>query len=346
VSWQYKLGDNTLQNSATNPVFKDVNAVYTSGGTNDVIKVVARVTRSGVTKNYEANIRITPRPIAVKPVDRTKVYDGYALVANDMEIVSGTLVSGDVFNVGAVVYNGSQTAVGSSNSSMFGLTISGSDQRDYAITYAQGILNVMPGGTVNPKPNPDPKPNPNPDPDPDPDPDPNPDPDLDTNTPEPGDGEDEPGGAGNVVTGGGNNSGDGDDVAPEDTGKIDVEDDFTPFGWWWTGTGRWSLFDLICTVFAVVVAIICAIMMTTRRKYDDGYQANDVDDSRVGAKRPAFFVLSILIAVVSIILFVLTQDMKLPMTFFDRWSVVFAIAAALGAISARMTFKKRHEERV
>ena len=54
-----------------------------------------------VSRDYEINVvsamlKVTPRPITVKAKDISKIYDGTPIVANDMEIVEGSLAKGEV----------------------------------------------------------------------------------------------------------------------------------------------------------------------------------------------------------------------------------------------------------
>ena len=65
--------------------------------TNDLLPAIYDVLGNDVTANYKVDfsvgkIEITPRNLEIKPKDYSKVYDGEALVCEDYEILSGSLV--------------------------------------------------------------------------------------------------------------------------------------------------------------------------------------------------------------------------------------------------------------
>jgi len=49
-------------------------------------------------------------------------------------------------------------------------------------------------------------------------------------------------------------------------------------------------------------------------------------------------------AVVGIIVFILTEDMSLPMVLLDNWTIVNAIIFVLGIVSYRFIFKREKNE--
>lgn len=68
----------------------------------DLKPVVFDAVGKDVTKNYNVNftigeIRVVPRPVTVKPVDKIKVYDGVEINLSEVEILSGSLADGQYF---------------------------------------------------------------------------------------------------------------------------------------------------------------------------------------------------------------------------------------------------------
>ena len=68
----------------------------------DLKPVVFDALGKDVTKNYNVHftigeIRVVPRPVTVKPVDKIKVYDGEEITLSEVEIVSGSLADGQYF---------------------------------------------------------------------------------------------------------------------------------------------------------------------------------------------------------------------------------------------------------
>ena len=59
---------------------------------------------------------------------------------------------------------------------------------------------------------------------------------------------------------------------------------------------------------------------------------------------PFWLILTVILAVIGIIVFILTEDMSLPMTFVDIWTLLNAVIFLLGIISMSLTFKKEKRE--
>ncbi len=77
--------------------------------------------------------------------------------------------------------------------------------------------------------------------------------------------------------------------------------------------GEWSLMNLICTLVTVLLAIM---MFITKNKKDEDQYSQHVMLGRV---------LTAIIAVGSVLLFIYTEDMRLAMTMFDKWTFAMAI---------------------
>ncbi len=131
--------------------------------------------------------------------------------------------------------------------------------------------------------------------------------------------------------------------------------------------GSWSLFDLFCTVMMVLTTLVGALWTIVRRrrkKEDDNenvsdngevqgtmayqYEENEDkkirerdDEERVRTIKPLLLILSALFSVVLIVLFVITQDITLPIVIFDLWSIVFGIGLIAGALITRLAFGKK-----
>jgi uncharacterized repeat protein (TIGR01451 family) len=315
VSWEYSLGGNPRQASAFNPAFRDVNEVYTGGGPNNTIKVYVTVTREGKTRQFEANIRITPRPITVKPVDKKKTYDGTALLADSMELVSGTLVGGHGFDTSAVVYQGTQTAVGLSQSLMSGVRIAGSDQRNYAITHARGLLEVLDNDDNN---------------------NPPPDPGIDPGTPGEEEEEEKPQSRpGNNPSGGGNGNNDpvDDPLGPTDPEGSSIEEIESPTGSFWSFTG-WSLLSLILSLIAVLSAvyhILSALVLRLRQRKEEALPNEDESQDVTGLThkgavlRTAVIALGLLTAAI----WLLFEDLTTHMVLVNRFTIIVGICFIL-----------------
>ncbi len=98
------------------------------------------------------------------------------------------------------------------------------------------------------------------------------------------------------------------------------------------GGAAWSLLDLILTIVTGLLAVSLLITYFTGRKEEDEEEYGEV--KRKGLLR----ILSAVPMIGAIILFILTQDMTLPMIIVDEWTIVFA---AITLVQAGITFFSR-----
>ena len=135
-------------------------------------------------------------------------------------------------------------------------------------------------------------------------------------------------------------------VADNPTPQVEsITDDGNALG---EGEGTWSLFDLIATVMATILAAIMLILAfgRNRKEGDDEETAaaktangEEVESDEVYKRKRLGRVLSVIPAAASIVLFILTQDMTQPMAIFDQWSIVFGIIGIINIVLAIATRK-------
>jgi membrane protein implicated in regulation of membrane protease activity len=58
-----------------------------------------------------------------------------------------------------------------------------------------------------------------------------------------------------------------------------------------------------------------------------------------------WLIAAIAFAIAACILFILTQDIRLPMVWMDRWTIVHAIIAVVELISIWMVFKRKKKDK-
>jgi hypothetical protein len=111
------------------------------------------------------------------------------------------------------------------------------------------------------------------------------------------------------------------------------------------GIDSWSLLDLMLAIAGAILAIGTLIAASRRRKNDkdDETYFEETGEYREDQKRSRkiFLAGSIIASIVSIILFILTQDMRLPMVFIDIWTIVFALILAVEILFSKLTFPKK-----
>ena len=98
------------------------------------------VTSQFKVKTVNGKLVIDKRAVTIKPKDATKAYDGKPLKATEWEVVSGSFVDGQ--SIADPQYDGSQTAPGSSESSITWSYAEGTNADNYDITAAKGSLTV------------------------------------------------------------------------------------------------------------------------------------------------------------------------------------------------------------
>ena len=94
---------------------------------------------------------------------------------------------------------------------------------------------------------------------------------------------------------------------------------------------KWALFNLILTIMTGVFMILHFLVYPARR--------------RKGGRRSGMRLLTVAATVIAIILFVLTEDMSLPMGMADRWTVwhvaILAAAMALAILGRKRSAAPR-----
>jgi hypothetical protein len=320
------------------------------------------VTSSYIIRYTEGDLTVTPRPITVKPVDKSKVYDGKSLKADDIELAGGTLVSGHKLNGSAALHRGSQTAVGKSNSTVTGAKVTGANGSDltsnYVITNASGKLTVTakdeppvdpPVPPVVPPVVPPTPPTPvDPPTVPDAEVPPVP-PILTPVTPTP-----------SVVVA--PPADQPEPINPAQTAETSVSQTMVvqaatesgipilPGGIPLiapAGFETWALINLIlaiASVILIVLTLIASAWRARRRSGEDYGRYDGEGQMREGKTRTGFLIFAAILSVVSVVLFLFTQDMKLPMVLADIWTIVFAALFAAEILFVKFTGRKDRRE--
>ncbi len=99
----------------------------------------------------------------------------------------------------------------------------------------------------------------------------------------------------------------------------------------------WSLFDLMMTVFGLILSI-----MVLRKKKEDEAEVQQDDEQYKKYKMMRISVS--LLFVFNLILLFITQDFTQPMTFFDKYSIIFGLVALVQVIITAIVYKKQNDE--
>jgi len=136
---------------------------------------------------------------------------------------------------------------------------------------------------------------------------------------------------------------------PDDTIYI-IEDWQIPLSPWWgdSGASTWALWNLILSIAGAILALMMGIRILLSKKRDsDGYggiyDAAEEDEDRKNNK--LLLVLAIpFLAIIAIIIFILSQDMRQSMTTVDWWTLVHITLFIAGLLSYIFAFKRRKDE--
>lgn len=116
----------------------------------------------------------------------------------------------------------------------------------------------------------------------------------------------------------------------------EVQDEDTPLS---KGpAGYWALLNLLLAIFTVVSSVVLLVLYFKGKKDDD---EEDEDEEEKELKRKGIYrLLSIIPAVVSVVLFFLTENMSLPMILVDEWTLWMAVIAVVNVVLAILSKKK------
>ena len=135
-----------------------------------------------------------------------------------------------------------------------------------------------------------------------------------------------------------------DPTEPTPTPELeDIEDTDTPT----TGyTRAWALVNLICAILTVIFSVVLLIGLVGKKtKTEEAENGEEVEKEIKKKKFWRFF--SIVPALAAVIVFLLTEDMRLPMVFVDRWTllmVIIGLVQVFVMVFAKKTKKDPDEE--
>lgn len=117
------------------------------------------------------------------------------------------------------------------------------------------------------------------------------------------------------------------------------------------GEDYWALINLICMLLTWLTAIVAGILYIKRRREAPDEEeaiaeAEEYEDPQKLKRKGLLRILTVLVAIISLIVFILTEDMTLPMELVDEytiWMIIFLAAALLLALVSRKTTEETEE---
>jgi len=281
-------------------------------------------------------LSVTPRPLSITAGSSSRMFNGTPLTNGSATITGGSLAPGQTLS--SVSVTGSQTAVGSSANTPSGAVIRGGNganvTANYAVTYNPGILTVTPAPVIPVTPVTPPT-----------------DPVDPVDPVDPEDPTD-----GTIIEDDDPPLAPAPPADPEDDGLVEIETDDPPLD---PGPGgrrtAWALWNLILSVAGALLAITMGIRLLIKKRREDEEDDEEAhlmtrteeEEEQEEKKRRnrLLLILAIpILAIIAIIIFIITQDMRLPIRLVDWWTLAHVILFVAGLLCYIFAFKRKKDK--
>ncbi len=108
------------------------------------------------------------------------------------------------------------------------------------------------------------------------------------------------------------------------------------------GTGAWAILNLMAAVLSAVLSLVLLVLGLTGRdhRFEAAADAAEGGEENKEIKRKGLLrILSLIPAIASIVIFILTEDLSQPMVLADRWTALMAVLLAVTALLAILSKK-------
>ena len=313
----------------------DIDGSITNMGTEDATVKKYTVNRSGndIAGNYnvttkKGTLTVNARPVIIIPLDASKVFDGAPLTATDVIVHTSSkydMVAGDKLT--DPVFDTEITDAGSAPVKVKSVKVNGETNNNYEFESLAGTLTI----TENP--------------------------DVLGETSDPSN----PSGSESNFTPKDDGSVLGEGAQPDTSDKglknalgLTIGDTTIPlFG---NGFDSWALVNLMLTVAGILLALGMIFTTVYRRMRDnkEGYtyeesytydrDNEDPDYIEKRRNRKLFIIAAAICAIAGLVLFIITQDVSLPIVLLDFWTIFNLIIFVVEVICVSMAFRKKKEE--
>jgi len=106
--------------------------------------------------------------------------------------------------------------------------------------------------------------------------------------------------------------------------------------------GTWALINLIMTIGSVIIALGMLITFIFKKTYEDDEEEYSEEEDE--GKHKLTKVLGLLPAVLAVMMFILTEDMSLPMVLVDKWTIPMVLIFVISVVLAGLTQNKKKDE--
>ena len=122
-----------------------------------------------------------------------------------------------------------------------------------------------------------------------------------------------------------------------------INDDETPEA---AVKGHWALINLVCALLSVLLGVI--VILSKRKKdeeedEDEQVVESEEDDEETSTRHRRWKVVAGIDAIVSVVVFIFTENITLPMQLVDKWTILMVVFLLVSVVSTYFA-RKWHEE--
>ena len=121
-------------------------------------------------------------------------------------------------------------------------------------------------------------------------------------------------------------------TAPEEPELIDTKPE---------SFGVWALLNLIALIATAFTAL--GMILTNKKEKEEDSENENASEEEEG-KRKNSKLFGIIPAVVALVVFILTENMKLPMVIIDRWTLLMAVILLVNLVLAYLTRRDKNQK--
>ncbi len=110
--------------------------------------------------------------------------------------------------------------------------------------------------------------------------------------------------------------------------------------------GHWALVNLLLTIFTVLSTVVLAIGHFIQKHKEREGTEEDAQQHQTSVKRKTVAIIcSALVSILSMVVFLLTENMNLPMALFDYWSILMLVMSVAQVLFFVLAHAKRTNQR-
>jgi uncharacterized membrane protein YhaH (DUF805 family) len=104
---------------------------------------------------------------------------------------------------------------------------------------------------------------------------------------------------------------------------------------------RWAVVNLVLSILGAVLVVVVFVRAMLLKKKDDKNRAGDAADEKFVQRRTVWLITVLVLAIVGVVVFLLTEDIRLSMGWVDKWTIVNAIILIVEIIATMFVFHNK-----